>query len=78
MTMFPTLRVNSSRPPLADAAKISAPAEPLKSSVSMPSWPSTMSLPSPGSQTKVSLPAPRKRGVVALVAVDRVVARRRR
>ena len=59
MTMLPTLRVNSRRPPFADAAKISAPAEPLKSSVSTPSWPSTMSLPSPGSHTNVSLPVPR-------------------
>ena len=34
MTMFPTFRVKSSRPPFDDAAKISAPAEPLNRSVS--------------------------------------------
>ena len=43
---------------MADAAKISAPAEPLKRSVSARLPPSTTSLPSPGSQTKRSSPAP--------------------
>ncbi len=40
----------------------------------MPAWPSTMSLPSPGFQTNVSSPAPMKRDVVAVAAVDQVVA----
>ena len=60
MTMLPRLRVNSTRPPLAEAAKISAPLLPLNSIVSAPSWPSTVSLPSPGSHWKVSSPAPRR------------------
>ena len=59
ITMFPMLRVNSSRDPLADAVKISAPAEPLKRSSSRSVPPSTMSLPSPGSQTNASSPVPR-------------------
>ena len=59
MTMLPRLRVNRTRPPFADASKVSAPALPLKSSASVPAWPSTMSLPSPGSHWKTSLPAPR-------------------
>ena len=58
--MLPRLRVNSTRPPLADAAKTSSPLLPLNSIVSVPSWPSTVSLPSPGSHWKVSSPAPRK------------------
>ena len=58
MTMLPRLRVNSTRPPFADASKISAPALPLNSIVSVPSWPSTMSLPSPGSHWNTSSPAP--------------------
>ena len=60
MTMLPRLRVNSTRPPLAEAAKISSPALPLNSMVSVPSWPSTVSLPSPGSHWNTSSPAPRK------------------
>ena len=74
MTMLPTLRVKSTRPPLAETSKFSLALLPLKSSVSVPAWPSTTSLPSPGSHWKVSSPAPRKADVVALVAVDEVVA----
>ena len=47
---------------------------PLKSIVSVPAWPSTASLPSPGSHWKMSSPAPMQRHVVALLAVDEVVA----
>jgi hypothetical protein len=39
MTMLPRLRVNSTRPPLAEASKISEPALPLNSSVSVPPGP---------------------------------------
>ena len=57
--MVPTLRVNRTRPPLADASKISAAPLPLNAIRSVPAWPSTMSLPSPGSHWKTSSPAPR-------------------
>ena len=49
---------------------------PLNSSVSEPAWPSTVSLPSPGFQTNVSSPAPEQGHVVAVAAVDQVVALR--
>src|SRR5829696_512565 len=60
MTMLPRLRVKSSRPPFADAWKISLAALPLNSIVSVPSWPSIVSFPSPGSHWKTSLPTPRE------------------
>ena len=58
--MFATLRVNRTRPPLAETSKISLASLPLNSIESAPSWPSTTSLPSPGSHWNVSSPAPRK------------------
>ena len=72
--MFATLRKNRTRPPLADTSNASAMLAPLNVIASRPSWPSTVSLPSPGSQVKRSSPAPMQRRVVALVAVDGVVA----
>ena len=58
IVILPTLRVKSSRAPLAEASKSSPALLPLKSIVSVPSWPSTVSLPSPGSHWNVSSPAP--------------------
>ena len=57
--MLPTLRVNRTRPPLAETLEDSRRRWPLNSIVSVPSWPSTVSLPSPGSHWKTSSPAPR-------------------
>ena len=72
--MLPMLRVKRTRPPLAEASKISAPALPLKSIVSVPSWPSTMSLPSPGIPLEDVVAGAEEGDVVALLAVDEVVA----
>ena len=74
ITMLPTLRVNSSRPPLSLAVNVSFPPAPLNVIRSRPRRPSMMSLPSPGSQMNSSSREPSAGGVVAAVAVDDVVA----
>ena len=74
MTMLPRLRVNSTRPPFADAVKISTPALPLNSIVSVPSPPST----DVGAVARIPLhhvvAGAEEDRVVALLAVDEVVA----